>query len=143
MYRDVCGLAETGFQQPFGLRGEVVGLAQGDVAIHPRVEVYRYGVADAACAQIMDVMDSIHGQYSVENLTFGGFRQRTFKQLAHTRLHDVIPCLDDEEAHKDCREGVEHPPVFPQKHRSGDADQCAKRGEGVAAVMPGVGNHRR
>ena len=51
--------------------------------------------------------------------------------------------MDDEEAHDDRRQGVEHPPVFAQQDSSADSRRGTNGRERVAPVVPGVGDDRR
>ena len=80
------------------------------------VHLYGYTVADAPCAQVVYVADSLVLLNDFEYALFGLSRQTLLKQFA-SRLPDNLDGSQcNENAHYDGRYGIEHSPLAAQDY---------------------------
>ena len=74
-----------------------------------------------------------------ELLLFGG--QGLLEQLLQAGHEEAHRHLEDEKAHHQCGQGVEHAPRLAQQDGAANAHRRADARQGIAAVVPRVGHH--
>ena len=131
--------AELGFQGLLDLVGARVGGTEREEPVHADVQLDGATVADAAGAQMMRVADVGEGGDDVEYLALLLLGEGGFHQFVEALLEQSPRHAQDEEGHDDGGQGVEDRPAVAEEDGAADAHEGAEGGEGVAAVMPGVG----
>ena len=139
MHDDVRPVAVVLSEQILHLRGPVVSLMQGDVAVHEDVELDGIVVTDASGAQVVGLHDIWHGGCQSQDLRFHLVGQGLLHEVADAAAEEVDGDFHDEETHDDGCHRVEHRPPLSQEDGPADADGRADGRERVAAVMPCVG----
>src|SRR5574344_1349783 len=118
----------------------LMGFIQTDVTRHPQVHLDGYMTAYTACTQMVHLARHGFACHYRLNLAFHLSRQTLFEQFA-SRLLGELPCRAyDEHAHYNSRYGVEHCPFLTKQYGSANAHCRTNRREGIAAVVPCVGN---
>ena len=69
--------------------------------------------------------------------------QRTLEQFPEPRTDQVESNLENKDRHDQCCDGIGDAPPLPEEIGTSDARQRPQRRKGVAAVMPGIGDHAR
>ena len=139
---DECVRSEMLPERLLDVVGTGVGLDEGDVAVHADVEFHGVVVADAAGAEVVQVADVGEGIDDLLDVLLHVLGQGGLRQLAEALPEELPGHPDDEEGDHQRGQRVEHGPAVPQQDGAADAHQRAERGEGVAAMVPGVGLQR-
>ena len=82
-------LAETLFQTVFDVGGAVVGLVEGNAAVHAYVRFYGNAVANLACTQVVRLAHIGTGVQYLFYLAHCIFGQRTFRKFAHAAAQQL------------------------------------------------------
>lgn len=135
---DEGGGAEAAAEGSLGFGGNGVSLGEGEVAVHLGMEVDGDAAADAPGAEMVNGINAVDFEDCFKNLIFDVLGEGAFKKFVNTGAHDVVACLDDEEAYDYGGKGIKDAEPIAKKHCSAHAYEGAERRDGVAAVMPRI-----
>mgnify|MGYP001664119910 CR=1 FL=1 len=98
---------------------------------------------DTARSQVVRLPHLGIGRNDSQNLLLRLVGQRTLEQLPEPRADQVESNLEDKDCDDQRCDGIGDAPPLPEEIGTSDTRQRPQRRKGVAAVMPGIGDHAR
>lgn len=136
MDHDVLDIREAVLHVGVDLFRDLVGLTEGFVAVHLDLQIDVDLVAEHSGAEQVHADHALFfGHIIPQGLLVVGAAGGV-QQLGDSVLQNVVGDLEDEEADDHAGHRVQHREA---QHGAGDADEGADGGQGVGAVVPGVG----
>ena len=140
MYVHMSEVAEPLAQPSLYVCGVLMGSIQRELPRHAYVHFYGIQASDAPRAQMVNAAHvGLVGSYAY-NLVLDVLGQALLEQLTGGVAHQSVGRAYDEQAHDGGSYRVEHRPLLTQNDCSADTYCGTYRREGVAAVVPCVGN---